>query len=175
MNPSRRHTRITVPPLPLARHADGVGILFSALCAVHCLLPAMLPWIALAGFGAVVFRPDYEPWFKLGAITIAGMILIAGFVRHRHMQPAFCGLLGIAAMLLTAKVDHAWEPMMIGTAATLLCLAHYRNWRLLNPKVPPPELPSQPAITYNRDPCVDEGLEKHRRQRATPRARSSAG
>lgn len=107
MNPSRRHTRITVPPLPLAQHADGVGILFTALCAVHCLLPAMLPWIALAGF-----------------------------VRHRHTQPAFCGLLGIAAMLLTAKIDHAWEPMMIGTAATLLCLAHYRNWRLLNPKVP---------------------------------------
>nr|MBV6629584.1 MerC domain-containing protein [Oceanococcus sp. HetDA_MAG_MS8] len=106
--------------------------MLSALCAVHCLLPVLMPWMALAGFGALVFSPDYEPWLKLGAIALGVTVLTAGFLRHRRAQPALFGLLGLAAMLLASKVPHALEPLMVGTAATLLCLAHYRNWRHLN-------------------------------------------
>lgn len=132
MHPRRPHTQHAQAPAPLAQHADWAGILLSALCGVHCLLPVLVPWMALAGFGAVVFSPDYEPWLKLSAIALVGVILTAGFLRHRRAQPALIGLLGLAAMLLASKVPHALEPLMVGAAATLLCLAHYRNWRHLN-------------------------------------------
>jgi hypothetical protein len=125
----------------MASPADWAGIALSTVCAVHCLLPLTPPWIALAGLGAWAFSPGFESWLQLSLLLIAATILSLGFHRHRQMRPALLGIAGGCAMLLAARAEHSWEPLLVVLAATFLCLAHYRNWRHLQELQHSPHLP----------------------------------
>lgn len=125
----------------MASPADWAGIALSTVCAVHCLLPLMLPWIALAGLGAWAFSPGFESWLQLSLLLIAATTLSLGFHRHGQMRPALLGIAGGCVMVLAARVAHGGEPLLVVLAATLLCLGHYQNWRHLQGLRHSPHLP----------------------------------
>ncbi len=113
--------------------ADKLGIFLSGLCAVQC---AMLP--ILLSVSAVV--PN---WAHFGHgwiwMTVIGAIALWSFSRgwqqHRDKFVVLLFILGysslVVATLLEDKVSIIVESAMFVLGGTLMVMAHWRNYRLM--------------------------------------------
>jgi hypothetical protein len=109
---------------------DGVGILTSVLCALHCgLLPFVLP--ALPLFGINIIHNAFFEWMMIGiAITVGAYSLYHGYIRH-HRSNVPIWLFTIGACFLIAKQWFtAVEYYFLVVAVVLIIAAHYRNYRM---------------------------------------------
>lgn len=101
----------------------------SGLCAVHCLISAVV--LALLASAGGIFFDHIVHEIGLGLASIlAAIAFVDGFVRHRLLLPLTLGGLGIAVMAGALQLhDHSGE--IIGTliGVTLLSLGHYLNRR----------------------------------------------
>ncbi len=114
--------------------ADGVGIVGSAACAVHCLAA---PVLLIAGttlpasFATDESFHEMLLWAVLPASSVAFGL---GCWRHRDRQVFLlgaCGLLGLIASValpheLIGEIGERW--LTVGAAAFLIT-AHLRNFR----------------------------------------------
>jgi hypothetical protein len=109
---------------------DGLGIITSLLCAVHCaLLPVLLTSLPLFGVNII-----HNLLFEWGMIAIAAAVgaysLYHGFIKH-HQQwlPAILFAVGIL-FLITKQLFHQYEIWLLIPAVILIVTAHYQNYRL---------------------------------------------
>jgi hypothetical protein len=109
---------------------DGLGIITSLLCAVHCaLLPVLLTSLPLFGVNII-----HNLLFEWGMIAIAAAVgaysLYHGFIKH-HQQwlPAILFAVGIL-FLITKQLFHQYEIWLLIPAVLLIVTAHYQNYRL---------------------------------------------
>lgn len=117
-----------------ATFADRFGATASFLCAIHCaLLPfviAVLPTLGLS----VLADHAVERGFVVFACSLATVMLLLGYRRHRRINalllllPALSLLLaGIVVDFEQSAVVHAW---LVTSGGSLLALAHLVNLRL---------------------------------------------
>lgn len=111
---------------------DRMGILLSALCALHCLAGILL--VAGLGLGGTfLFAPAIHRVGLVLAIAIGGVTLAIGVARHGDPRPLQLGAGGLVLMTLALAVGHGLaEALLTIAGVSLLAWAHLRNLRLSN-------------------------------------------
>ncbi|HET7359814.1 MAG TPA: MerC domain-containing protein [Rhodanobacteraceae bacterium] len=137
MSPSPAIANPSVAPTPSRTRgwqlADRVGAVASFLCAVHCaLLPFVLALLPLLG---LEFLADhrFERGFVLFAGSLATVVLVAGFRRHRQHVPLLLALPGLALLIAGISVDLderiVLHSILVTCGGLLLAAAHVVNLR----------------------------------------------
>ncbi len=111
--------------------ADKLGILASALCALHCVAGAAL--VGALGVGSLFADERLELIFVAVAVLIAGWALTVGYRRHRRPAPLAVGIIGTLT-LAGARFELGVESMEVVLSvlgAGVLISAHWMNLRLL--------------------------------------------
>jgi hypothetical protein len=113
--------------------ADRIGATAAFLCAVHCaLLPFVLALLPLLG---LEFLADhrFERGFVLCAATLATVVLIGGFRRHRQHMPLLLALPGLALLIAGISVDLDRQvvvhSILVTCGGMMLAAAHVANLR----------------------------------------------
>ncbi len=108
---------------------DRAAILLSGLCAVHCLVSAILVAL-LASFGGAFVDPIIHEVGLAVAIILGAIALGYGAVQHGYVMPLAIGSLGIGVMAGALTLPHGGEEILytvIGVA--ILALGHDLNYR----------------------------------------------
>ena len=107
--------------------ADIAGVIFSALCVIHCLaLPLMAAFLPLAA--SIAEMETLHKAFVVFAALAAGVALAQGPMRLRFGVIAGLGLaLLIAGAFVEALHDHETSLTVVG--AVILAGAHILRWR----------------------------------------------
>lgn len=108
---------------------DRVGVLLSALCALHCLAGLLL--VAGLGLGGqFLLSPVFHRVGLALAIGVGAVTLVLGVARHRDPVPLQLGAAGIAFMSIALFVGHGTEEAVLTIlGVSLLAWAHLRNLR----------------------------------------------
>jgi hypothetical protein len=108
---------------------DGMGIMTSVLCAIHCgLLPLLLPALPLFGIN-IIHNATFE-WGMIALAFLVGMYsLYHGFKKHHHSFQPFI-IFSIGFVFLIAKQFSAYEFVLLAIAVLLIISAHVNNYRL---------------------------------------------
>lgn len=133
-DPSAQTTATRRRLVGFAAMADRLGATASFLCAIHCaLLPfviALLPALGLA----VLADHAIERGFVVFACSLATVMLLLGYRRHRRVNalavllPALLLLFaGILVDIDQSALAHAW---LVSAGGSLLAIAHLINLRL---------------------------------------------
>ncbi|MGE0488611.1 MAG: MerC family mercury resistance protein [Vulcanimicrobiota bacterium] len=106
---------------------DKLGMLASGACLIHC---GLLPLLSLLpAFGAIHIEHDGIHSILLGlALPLAGLALIPAYRKHRRLEIALCGGLGLL-FLACGLLLHTMEQPLTLAGAALLCFSHAANWR----------------------------------------------
>lgn len=108
---------------------DGLGVMLSALCAVHCLLGLALVTVLGLG-GSILLAPEIHEVGLALAVVIGTLTIGLGAVRHGRTGPLLVGSLGIALMAAALFTGHgAAEGVLTVSGVVLVALAHIRNLR----------------------------------------------
>jgi hypothetical protein len=109
---------------------DGLGIVTSVLCAIHCgLLPILLPTLSLFGVN-VVHNSIFEWGMILIAFFVGAYSLYHGYTRHHHsFIPGFLFASGFV-FLIAKQFFTGDELLLLCFAVTLIIYAHWRNFML---------------------------------------------
>jgi 4-amino-4-deoxy-L-arabinose transferase-like glycosyltransferase len=111
---------------------DNLGIFFSALCIIHCLL---MPILAAVGLISLVKfdieSPIIHITLLLPVIFFAVSSLPASKKMHESMTPSILAFLGISLMLVTLFLPEECELWVMLVAGTLVVTAHLLNKHLL--------------------------------------------
>lgn len=115
--------------------ADKAAITLSTVCSIHCLaapvLLVMLPSLTAVGLG----DESFHYWMLVAVIPCSVIALGLGCKKHRNMQLAVCGGIGLCLLLAAALFAHDIGGEFAEKALTLLgagmiAIAHIRNQRL---------------------------------------------
>ncbi|WP_419956727.1 MerC domain-containing protein [Novosphingobium kalidii] len=106
---------------------DGFGVLLSGLCAVHCVLGAMLVGIMGLG-GQFLLAPEIHR-IGLALAVVVGFVSIGlGVLRHGRLEPLVLGVVGLSLMAAGLMVEHGLpEAVLTILGVALVALAHIRN------------------------------------------------
>lgn len=109
---------------------DGLGIITSLACAIHC---ALLPLIAtsLPLFGINIIHNLFFEWAMIAlAFVVGAYSLFHGYIKHHHsLQPVLLFTIGFM-LLITKQFFHAYETYLLIPAVILIIAGHYQNYRL---------------------------------------------
>ena len=119
----------------LRRFADRIGVVASVTCALHCLL---LPVLLAAGTAlSATFLGDEAFHKSLLWLIIPAAVLAFGIGcrRHKDRLVLTLALIGLVGLVLAGTVLHDllgedYERIATLLSATLLVVAHVRNYRL---------------------------------------------
>jgi hypothetical protein len=115
--------------LSIRNRLDGVGVLLSGLCAVHCLLGLLL--VSLLGLGGQFLLSPEIHRVGLALAVAVGLVTIGlGALRHGRLEPLLLGACGIALMALAVIAGHGpQEAALTISGVALVAFAHIRNLR----------------------------------------------
>jgi hypothetical protein len=115
--------------LSIRNRLDGVGIMLSGLCAVHCLLGIVL--VTFLGLGGEAFLSPAIHRTGLALAVLVGVVTLGlGARRHGQRAPLLIGGAGIALMTGGLAVPHgAAEAVLTIAGVALVAFAHIRNLR----------------------------------------------
>lgn len=109
---------------------DGLGIITSLACAIHC---ALLPLLAtsLPLFGVNIIHNRLFEWSMIGlAFVVGAYSLFHGYKKHhRNQVPILLFVIGFI-FLLTKQFFHAYETWFLIPAVIFIVTAHWRNYQL---------------------------------------------
>jgi len=90
-----------IPNLRLSFDADRVGVVASALCAIHCAITPIVI-ILLPAFGRIWAHP-ISHWAMAGfVVPIAAVMMSRGYMKHHKRWVIVAGFLGIVLVLAGA-------------------------------------------------------------------------
>ena len=109
---------------------DGLGIVTSVACAIHCvLLPLLVTSLPL--FGINIIHNPYFEWAMIGVAFVVGAhSLLHGYRRHHRNGSAILLFVTGFVLLLAKQFFHAYEPWFLVPAVFLIVYAHWRNYQL---------------------------------------------
>ena len=109
---------------------DGLGILTSIACAIHCaILPLLIGTLPILGIN-IIHNPAFESFMILMAFCIGSISLVNGFRKnHGRRLPLFVFLAGIL-FLLARQFWHEYELLLLPFAIMLIIYAHFTNLKL---------------------------------------------
>lgn len=120
--------------LDLRSFADGVGIVGSAICALHCLAT---PILILAGSSVPLWQADDESFHQAMLWLIVPSSVLAfslGCWRHKDRWVLGLGVIGLLGITLpiaapSGALGEVGERWVTVCAAVLLVAAHLRNFK----------------------------------------------
>lgn len=106
---------------------DRTGIILSGLCAVHCVLGAVL--VGFLGLGGEVLLSPAIHRVGLALALVVGVISLGfGVLRHGRVMPLVMGGIGLGLMATAIAVGHGLpEAVLTVIGVTLVAYAHIRN------------------------------------------------
>lgn len=113
---------------------DRVGATASSACAVHCMItPFVLGLLPVLGIGFLA-----APWFEntavLGAISLAVVSLLHGYLHHRQFHALWLLIIGGALLLsgrfIVGDANKLLETPLVVLGGLALAGAHLINRRL---------------------------------------------
>lgn len=108
---------------------DGLGMMLSGLCAVHCVLGLVLVTVLGLG-GGLLLRPEIHEIGLALAVAIGILTLGLGALRHGRAGPLLIGSAGIALMTGALAAGHGpAEAVLTIAGVALVAYAHIRNLR----------------------------------------------
>ena len=106
---------------------DGLGVLLSGLCAVHCVLSVLLVGVLGLG-GQFLLAPEIHRYGLVLAVIVGFISLGFGVLRHGRLQPLLLGVVGLSLMTGALFVEHGVpEAVMTILGVGLVAAAHLRN------------------------------------------------
>lgn len=115
--------------LSIRNRLDGLGMMLSGLCAVHCLLGLVLVSVLGLG-GGLLLAPEIHRVGLALAVGIGVLTLGLGALRHGKLEPLLIGAGGIALMSLALITGHGPAEAFLTIAGVgLVATAHIRNLR----------------------------------------------
>lgn len=114
----------------ITRWLDRAAISLSGLCLVHCLaFPLII--LALPATGEFLPRQWWvHPVIFAGAVPLALLALIRGFLGHRDRRPLVLGGIGLGTLglgLLSGEGSVA-EIILTVLGGSVVAIAHVLNW-----------------------------------------------
>jgi uncharacterized membrane protein HdeD (DUF308 family) len=109
---------------------DKIGIFFSGLCVVHCLLSTTL---IISGVGATFLKISEElvhPILLIFVVMIGLISFPSSYKFHQNPKPMIYGAIGTAGIFLALFFDTTLEIVLTITFGSLLIFAHYWNNKL---------------------------------------------
>ena len=108
---------------------DRVGVLLSALCAVHCVAGVII--VAVLGLGGgLLLSPEIHRFGLVLATIIAGLAIGLGTMHHRRRGPLFVATAGLGCMTFALFVGHGVEEAVLTVAGVfLVAIGHMLNLR----------------------------------------------
>jgi hypothetical protein len=115
--------------LSIRNRLDGLGVLLSGLCMVHCLLGLLV--VSLLGLGGgLLLAPEIHRVGLALAVAVGLVTLGLGALRHGRMEPLAIGACGIALMAAAVITGHGPQEAFLTIAGVaLVAFAHIRNLR----------------------------------------------
>jgi hypothetical protein len=111
---------------------DNLGMFFSSLCIVHCVLTPLLAALGLLGtFALDVESPIIHFALISPVILFAISSLPASKKKHGSITPTLLAFLGISLMLITFFMPEEIELWLMLIASTAVISAHALNKHLL--------------------------------------------
>ncbi len=111
---------------------DNLGVFFSILCIIHCLL---MPILAAVGLVSVVKFDIESPLIHISllfpVIFFAVTSLPASKNMHGSTTPSILAFIGISLMLVIFFLPEEFELWVMLAAGTLVVTAHLLNKHLL--------------------------------------------
>lgn len=115
--------------LSIRNRLDGLGMVLSGLCAVHCLLGLVLVSVLGLG-GGVLLAPEIHEIGLALAIGVGVLTLGLGALRHGRTGPLLIGGAGITLMGAALLAGHGpAEAVLTIAGVALVAFAHIRNLR----------------------------------------------
>lgn len=118
--------------LAIRDRLDGLGVILSGLCALHCVLGLVLVTVlGLGGLGGgALLSPHIHEVGLALAIGIGVITLGLSALRHGRLGPLAIGACGIALMAAALTVTHGpREAVLTIAGVVLVATAHIRNLR----------------------------------------------
>lgn len=115
--------------------ADGLGVVSSALCAIHCLAAPALLVAGTALPAAFLADERFHQALLLIVLPAAGIAFAIGCRKHKDQRVLVMAVVGVLGLVLASTLLHdlvgeTGERAVTVGAAGFLIAAHVRNYRL---------------------------------------------
>lgn len=108
---------------------DGLGVLLSGLCAVHCLAGVVIV-VGLGLSGGVLLAPEIHRIGLALAAVVAALAIGLGARRHRRAGPLLVAGAGLACMAAALAAGHGVaEAVLTVCGVALVAVGHLLNLR----------------------------------------------
>ncbi len=109
---------------------DGLGLVLSGLCAVHCIL-GLVVVAGLGLTGGILLDPAIHRVGLALATAFAALAIGVGMMRHRRPVPLIVASTGLALMAAALAAGHGAHEAVLTVAGVLLVAAgHVLNLRM---------------------------------------------
>jgi len=112
---------------------DSLGILFSGICVVHCLLFSLFVWGGVGSVGFIALSEEFIHPLLVLIVFIIGLISFpSSYKIHKQVQPMAIGALGFIGLLVALMMPLVYEILLTIISGTMLIMSHLWNYRLTN-------------------------------------------
>ena len=110
---------------------DRLGILFSGLCVVHCVLFSLFLWGGVGSIGFISVSEELIHPMLLLLVFIIGLLSFpSAYNNHKQKGPMFLGIFGTTGLFVGLFIPILFEILLTTLSGTVLITAHLWNYRL---------------------------------------------
>jgi hypothetical protein len=147
---------------------DGVGLLLSAVCVIHCLATPLLVSLLPLAFW-IKDETAFHFWLAAILIPVGLIAFVRGYQKHLHASVLTGGFAGFALLILgifwpQEHHDHARFTVNVFftiSGSLVLVVSHWKNWRYsrclacaeIKPRTQPPT-PGDPTKSATANDSV---------------------
>jgi hypothetical protein len=110
---------------------DRLGILFSGLCVVHCILFSFFLWGGVGSIGFIAASEELIHPILLLLVFFVGLISFpSAYIKHKQKGPLLLGIIGTTGLFLGLFTPILFEILLTTLSGTVMITAHLWNYRL---------------------------------------------
>ena len=128
------HTKHSTEPHSNERWLDGMAVIFSGTCMVHCLVLPLLVTVFPIAQGGLLDEQQFHLVMLLFILPTSLIALNIGCRKHKDLLTLVLGTLGLSLLTFTALLGHdvfgdQIERLMTTIGGLILATAHIQNFR----------------------------------------------
>ena len=136
MNPNTKHTpkHTHAPAASRERWLDGLGVVLSGTCMVHCLALPLAVTVFPIVQGSILDEQQFHLIMLLLILPTSLIALTIGCRKHKDRLTMALGGVGLVILGFTTLFGHDWfgmlgERVVTTVGGLILALAHIQNYR----------------------------------------------
>tara|TARA_B100000767_G_scaffold165673_1_gene155212 strand:+ start:1289 stop:1633 length:345 start_codon:yes stop_codon:yes gene_type:complete len=112
---------------------DKLGIFFSGLCVIHCLLFSFLIWGGVGSISLLNISEEFIHPILLIFVVMIGLVSFpSAYLNHQRPEPLILGLIGTIGLFFALFLSTTIEVIMTLFFGSILITAHFWNHKLQN-------------------------------------------